>query len=151
MECPNCHFHNMPGNTRCLKCGGQLGLAKATISVEPPRASARSKRLRKWLPRWTHVLRPARLEEQAQEAAGRLNQARAPGSAIARAIVPGWGQWYLGNAARARNYFVPWLLLVVVGLLRWGWLLSSVALYAAICVHGVSIADLLMRPPRRTR
>ena len=43
MECPSCHFHNMPGSRRCLKCGGRLDAAAQAIAVEPPRASARTK------------------------------------------------------------------------------------------------------------
>jgi len=155
MECPNCHFHNMPGNTRCLKCGGRLGVAGAEIGVEPPRASATTKRLRKWLPQWAWRFRPGRLRDQAGAAAvrgaSRLNLALVPAGAMLRMVVPGWAQWYLGNAARGRNYFVPWLMLVLFGLAQWGSLLGSVALYAALCVHGTSIADVLCRPARRVK
>ena len=147
MECPNCHFHNMPGNTRCLKCGGRLDVAAATIVVEPPRASARQKRWRRWLPGWLPRFR-ARLEGEMPVASGPRNTVRLPAGAFLRMIVPGWAQWYLGNAARARNYFVPWLLLIAVGWFAWGSLLASVALYAALCVHGISIAEVLTRPAR---
>ena len=40
---------------------------------------------------------------------------------------------------------------VAAGLFRWGSLLAGVALYAALCVHGISIADLLCRPARRAK
>jgi hypothetical protein len=148
MECPSCHFHNMPGNHRCLKCGSRLDVAATTMAVEPPRASARAKRLRKWLPRWTQFFRPSRLRDEALAAAERNNLVRLPAGALVRMVVPGWGQWYLGNAARARNYFVPWVMLVLFGLVNWGSLLGSVALYGALCFHGISIADLLSRPAR---
>ena len=39
-------------------------------------------------------------------------------------------------------------MLVLFGLVDWGSLLASVALYGALCVHGISIADLLSRPAR---
>ena len=101
------------------------------------------------------AFRPGRLREQAGAAAGRgarrLNLARVPAGGMLRMVVPGWAQWYLGNAARGRNYFVPWLMLVLIGVANWGSLLGSVALYAALCVHGTSIADVLCRPARRMK
>jgi hypothetical protein len=142
----------MPGNTRCLKCGGRLDVAAAEIAIEPPRASAAAKRLRKWLPHWTRRFRPGGMRDQAPTAArpggGRLNMARLPAGCYPRMVVPGWGQWYLKNAARGRNYFIPWLVLMLVALLRWETVLANVALYAALCVHLISIADLLCRPVR---
>jgi hypothetical protein len=140
----------MPGNTRCLKCGGRLGLATAEIVVEPPRASAGAKRLRKWLPRWTRLFYPGRSRDEAHAARPRKT-ARLPAGAFVRMIVPGWGQWYLGNAARARNYFVPWLGLLLMAMFSGRTVLASVALYAALCVHSISIADLLCRPARKMR
>ena len=60
-------------------------------------------------------------------------------------------QWYLGNVRRARNYFVPWIILILYGLACWGTLSGSVALYAALCVQATSIADVFSRPVRRKK
>jgi hypothetical protein len=141
----------MPGNTRCLKCGGRLGLAGAEIAIEPPRASAGTKRLRRWLPRWTQAVHAGRMRDAVGRGTDRLNLPRLPAGCFPRMIVPGWGQWYLGNAARARNYFIPWLTLVVLSSFRWHTVLGSVALYAALCIHAISIADLVCRPAREVK
>lgn len=45
MQCPSCQFENMPGSGHCARCAASLMLQSAEIDVNPPRASALSKRL----------------------------------------------------------------------------------------------------------
>src|SRR3990172_10935787 len=40
MECPRCQFENLPGQTRCFKCGSILASPGGVIAIEPPRMAA---------------------------------------------------------------------------------------------------------------
>ena len=153
MECPNCHFHNMPGNTRCLKCGARLDVAAATIVVEPPRASARTKRWRRWLPRlalWLGLSGPARLQDST---GGRPQQPAAQHGAGAggghlAADRARLGPVVFGQRGPGAELFCPLAGTGGGGAARLGTLLGSVALYAALCIHGISIAEVPTRPAR---
>jgi hypothetical protein len=147
MQCPSCDFQNMPGNTRCLRCGASLEMATASIGVEPPRASARSKRLRKWLPSSPRIA--MRLQRAWEAVPGRAleewRRAELPANCMPRLIVPGWAQAYLGDRVPARRFFWAWLGLGLVGLVCYGSQLGELCLGGMVAVHSGSIIDACWR------
>ena len=44
MQCPSCHFENMPTMTNCCQCGAPLAADSMAIDVHPPRARSLEKR-----------------------------------------------------------------------------------------------------------
>ena len=43
MRCARCEFENIPGQTRCIRCGSILEAGSAVIDIYPPRMPAWSK------------------------------------------------------------------------------------------------------------
>ena len=117
MQCPSCQFENLPGSPACGRCGAQLTLSTAAIDVHPPRASARAKQLRRWLP-------AQRLSTSGREVMTRLFGVLRPQfewpcssqGVFLRMAVPGWPQRYLGHQHRARFIFGLYLALLLAGL-----------------------------------
>jgi hypothetical protein len=147
MQCPNCHFENMPGNTACVRCGGSLQLATADVSVEPPRAPRWAKRVRPWLPwpsyryqrgdvlRWWRSAVPTMLTKPATLGTDM--------GVWLRMLIPGWAQRHSGQPMRGAYYFFIWLAFAVLAVLAYGLWLGDVALLLMLCVHAVSILDIL--------
>jgi hypothetical protein len=142
MQCASCEFQNMPGNTRCLRCGATLQLATAAVDVEPPRASSRSKVLRRFVP--GSVTRTA-LQFRRSQAIEQWRRAQLPAGCLPRLAVPGWAQAYLGNRVQARRFFWSWLGLGLAGLLCYGSQLGAVWLGGMVAVHVGSIIDVSWR------
>jgi hypothetical protein len=149
MQCPSCHFQNMPGLGSCGRCGTSLTLATATIDVNPPRASRAARRVRRVV--------PTRLFFRARDAAGAASRAvtgsivedsRIPlpePAILSRLIVPGWAHIHSGLPIRGWFFLGAYLPLLVFGLLRWGTFFGSVALGLAFSVHASSVMDILIR------
>ena len=52
MRCARCEFENIPGQTRCIRCGSILEVGSAVIEIHPPRMAAWRKPFRdvmRWL------------------------------------------------------------------------------------------------------
>jgi hypothetical protein len=149
MECPSCQFNNMPGNARCLRCGSALQLATAAISVEPPRASARRKWLRKQFNgrRWWYWARDAS-SGAGRSLASELTRETVTGGLDlglwARSLFPGWAHWHAGYRLRG----------AIIALIYWPALLAMLAtvggpsgtfwLGAMLAIHAASLIDLLI-------
>jgi len=149
MECPSCQFNNMPGNTRCLRCGGALQLASAAISVEPPRASAPSKWLRRWFNgrRWWYWSRSAAAgtgRNLASELTRRTVTSGLDLGLAARSLIPGWAHWHAGYRLRgtviASIYWASLLAMVATIGTPWG----ATWLGVLLAVHAGSLIDLLV-------
>lgn len=147
MQCPSCQFENMPGLTRCGRCAGVLATGEVQIDVQPPRAGARRKRLRRRL-----SALPA-----ARERLGRLSEKLAGGvipdwrmpdvpesSLLWRMIVPGWAQHFCGHRLRGHLFFWTYLLLAVAGVLTFGMGLGPLLIGAALACHALSILDMVL-------
>lgn len=147
MQCPSCQFENMPGLTRCGRCGGALHSGAVQVDVNPPRATARRKRLRK------QFSALPKLREQAEILSGRVGMTlipewtmpHAPESSILwRLIVPGWAQSYLGHRIRGRIIFGSYLACFLSGLLMIGTGWGTLLLGLAVAGHAVSILDIVL-------
>ncbi|MBI3409524.1 MAG: hypothetical protein HY040_14380 [Planctomycetes bacterium] len=150
MQCPSCRFENMPGLDACGRCGSNLKLATAVLDVEPPRATAWQKRLRRWLPwysanRFRYAARDGRAA-----AADLLDEAGFPlpePSILLRFLVPGWAHFFCGQKARGRLFLGAFLGLFGGGILCWGSGLGNFLLGLAVSVHASSVIDILFRRP----
>jgi hypothetical protein len=148
MECPNCHFQNMPGNSACMQCGASLTLTSAAIAIHPPRASTTSKWLRSWFPalRYYHWLR-YRIDEldifrlpawvSAACVVAQLNPGTWP-----RMVIPGWGHAHQGQFARGRWFLIGWLATALLCAFTFGSGISAVFAGLVLAVHGGAIVDL---------
>jgi type IV secretory pathway protease TraF len=134
----------MPGAPVCGRCGAQLRLAAAPIDVNPPRASARAKQLRRWFP-WYHFA--AELRAALTRLSGALSPEfdwdRLPAGIFLRMVVPGWPQRYLGQPQRGRIMLWLYLGLLLVGLVSIGTTFGGLVLGTALAVHISSIIDVL--------
>lgn len=137
----------MPGLTRCGRCGGALHSGAVQVDVNPPRATARRKRLRK---QFSAV---PKLREQAETLSAQVGKTLIPewvvpdvpeSSILWRLLVPGWAQSYLGHRIRGRIFFWSYLACFLSGLLMigtgWGtWLLGL-----AVAGHAASVLDIVL-------
>jgi signal peptidase I len=140
MQCVNCQFENMPGSAHCARCGTSLRLASLAISIEPPRATAWQKRLRRLVPwqlRWRAY--------QSASVTRRDLDVELPGAGLAlRLLIPGWPQWYRGQARRGALLLAGYLASVLLGLATWGSILGSTCWGLAVGLHALSCFDALV-------
>src|SRR5512146_3281178 len=61
MRCARCEFENIPGQTRCIRCGSILEAGSAVIDIYPPR-----------MPAWSRPLRAARRWVRTQRVLSRM-------------------------------------------------------------------------------
>jgi hypothetical protein len=141
----------MPGNARCLRCGGALQLAAATIRIEPPRASAGAKWLRRYVNgrRWWFWTRAA-TASAGHNLVDELTRGSVTGGLdlglLVRSLLPGWAHWHAGYRLRG----------AIVALVYWPALLAMLStvgtewgtfwLGIILAVHAASIIDLLIAP-----
>jgi hypothetical protein len=150
MQCPNCHFENMPGNPACGRCGASLQLQAAAIAVHPPRAGAWQKRWRQWFPwrkRMYTVQEFARhaVPRSAREAViGGLDLRHLTLGLACRMLVPGWAQLHLGHRRRGFALLAIWATLLLTSIVCFGTVLSGWSFGFAVAVHAISISDLFI-------
>lgn len=148
MQCRNCRFQNMPGTDVCGRCGTSLGLATAVFDVNPPRAGRWSKRFRQLVPtgRAYYASRDA-LTRPRFAAAATVNRIAAhapvfpPLAVMARMIVPGWPNFYVGQRWRGRIAVWGWLVCLIPGLFWFGTTAGSILLGLAFSVHSSAVLD----------
>jgi hypothetical protein len=140
----------MPGNTGCVRCGTSLRLSELALAVQPPRASARAKRLRNWIPtlRYFYLVRDSLQQFSARWTPSIqrfIMVARLPAGAWPRLIVPGWAHWYLGEGRRGFLFLLGWLTLAGLTLLTFGSALSAMFAGFMVAVHAGAATDLMWR------
>lgn len=127
----------------CGRCGTSLALASLAIDVHPPRASARAKRWRRFLPAGRFAF-GRQLGELARQMTG-FSPGDGPASPVLlRLVVPGWAQAFLGHARRGKWFLGAYLGCLLLGLLMLGSPLGSVWLGLALAVHLSSALDVVM-------
>jgi signal peptidase I len=138
----------MPGVDVCGRCGSRLGLRTLAIDVHPPRAGALAKRLRRWLPLRSayYGVRDAGrafVRESGLAASWQGNFSGTVGGLFARAIVPGWPQFYLGQKWSGRLFLGSYLGLMFLALLLFGTTLGMLFAGLAFSVHVSSCVSVL--------
>jgi signal peptidase I len=149
MQCPSCHFENMPGLDSCGRCGTSLSLVAAAIDVHPPRASRAARRVRRVVP--GHLVYRARdaARDASRAITGSIVQdSRVPlpePGILSRLMVPGWAHLYSGLRIRGWFFLGIYCPLIILGVTRWGTPLGSIAGGLAFSVHAASVMDILIR------
>ena len=138
MQCVNCHFENMPGLDHCGRCGASLRIATAVIDVHPPRHEIADSRPLNCS--GTHSVGPL----QPQSARIRFTALDCPPAlVIARLIIPGWPQLYLGQKIRGWFFLMSYFGFLIAGVLLLGTGFGSILLGLAVAVHASSVIDLV--------
>jgi hypothetical protein len=147
MQCPNCHFENMPGSAGCGRCGTSLQLTSATIAVHPPRASVWMKRLRRWLPLGRQyysfrgvLMAPLKTFGPSIEGIALRDLSIAT---LLRMLIPGWVQIHEGLLTRGRLFLVAWIVPLLGSVLFIGSTIGATLFGLALAVHTASILDRL--------
>jgi hypothetical protein len=131
VRCARCHFENIPGQERCVRCGSVLEAGAAALEVHPPRMPAWRRPFR-YFTRWLRSHRPA----------GSRRPAVAPRRAgsdllfgLALNVVPGLGYLLRGRWREVRLLVAAWLVLVSAGIFFYGSTAGSLLLGLAIGIH----------------
>jgi hypothetical protein len=120
MRCQRCQFENMPGESRCFRCGSALEGASITVDIHPPRM-ARWKRPLRSVFRWirVHNILPKAIAEPKVPAFLKIMS----GSAfwgIILSIVPGLAQFVEGRFREVRWWVLSWIVVLLVGFFFYG-------------------------------
>ncbi|MCU0915704.1 MAG: S26 family signal peptidase [Planctomycetes bacterium] len=120
MRCARCEFENIPGQTRCIRCGSILEGGAAVIEIYPPRMPAWKKPGRDAL-RW---LRGSRLRpEKPVMPCLRRGFRTAVSDSLAGlllSIVPGLGHALVGRFREVRLWVLLWAIALGLGLFLYG-------------------------------
>ncbi len=135
MRCQRCQFENVPGESRCFKCGSILSGQSVTVDVHPPRMGkfarpfrAVFRRLRTWqvlpdggiqawFPDWLKIMSWNAF------------------FAIALSIAPGLAHLAQGRFRQIRWYFVGWVVFISVGMFLYGSNLGFLLVGLAVAAH----------------
>ncbi len=144
MQCASCHFENMPGVTACGQCGANMQLGAAAIDINPPRAGAWKKHLRRWLPfRGISYRLGNYFASLSFELIPRLRPDQPSLPIYLRMIVPGWAQMAVGRTMLGRALLRFYLGMILLSFLFFGSLLGGFFFGLAIAIHASSIVDVV--------
>ncbi len=141
MRCVNCQFANMPGVTRCGRCGSTLEMGSLAVDVHPPRATPWAKRLRRWFPVFSPALSRARnAGADVYRRVGRGVAGSAEGLSLtpgmaALLLVPGAMLFRLGRRTLGRAFLGAYLGFLAAGLVFLGTYFGSACLGLVFSVH----------------
>ena len=127
MECPQCHFHNIPGQTRCLQCGSAL-VIEQTGRIHPPRMPA-------WKRPWRGLVRLFR--RSFARYLPRINIPRFvdPTGSLLLSVIPGLGHLNENKFRDVRWLVLGWGVCLLLGIFLFGSLWAAVLLGLAIGLH----------------
>lgn len=132
MQCPRCHFENMPGQSRCFKCGSVLDAKEAAVNVQPPRMAKWKKPFRLTVRR---LRRLKKTNRSLRAGRGDITWGTSPPGAVSGlllSIIPGLAHLAAGRFSRVRWYCLAWLILLVgAGYLfgsTWGFAMLGLAI-----------------------
>jgi hypothetical protein len=131
MQCNQCHFENMPGLTRCFKCGSVL-VASEPLDVNPPRM----RRWKKPLRDFNRMIRGSGVAWQIPRPAWIKSVADDIFLGMVVSVIPGLGHYLYGRLRSVIWLLLIWLLLILGCIFMYG---SSVAMFLfglAIGLHG---------------
>jgi len=156
MQCPNCHFENMPGSAACVRCGSAVAFSAVSVAVQPPRAAPWRKRSRRWLPwrRPWYAVRDGAIEIEnwlgRQTNEPLLVSFWTPALAM-RSFFPGWVHWRLGHRGRGAVFALLFWPMTIIGLLTLGSPVGGFLIGLALWAQWGSLIDLWTQPDDRWR
>ncbi|MCE5184639.1 MAG: S26 family signal peptidase [Planctomycetaceae bacterium] len=138
MRCLQCEFENMPGLTKCMRCGSVLQ-APAAVEVHPPRMSRWKKPVR-------HIMRSLRQTVPAAAWSDEEHRfhifpewlrkaSRVSFFGAVLSFIPGFAHIIQRRFFSIRWWVLAWLVLLLGGLFLFGSTLGQILLGAAVGVH----------------
>ena len=121
MQCNQCHFENMPGLTRCFKCGSVL-VASEPLDVNPPRMPRWKKPLREF----NRIIRGSGVAWQIPKPKWIESVADDSFLSICFSIIPGLGQFLYGRFRSIVWLVGAWLVLILASIFMYA---SSIAMF----------------------
>jgi hypothetical protein len=147
MRCQQCQFENVPGESRCFKCGSVLGGQNVPVDIHPPRMSKwqgpfrvaiRRLRCLRVLPEGgIHAWMPERLKIMSGNAF----------LALILSIVPGLAHLIQRRFRQVLLYLILWIVFLPAGVFLygsdWGYLLIglAIAMHAWIAFHSALLKE----------
>jgi hypothetical protein len=157
MQCPSCHFENMPGVSNCGRCGAALNLGSAAVNVYPPRARRWARPFRRFFYFFTRTryLPAGWLEGRAGKWAAKgadmlrdeinsFKNDRIPWRIVMRMALPGWPQLFLSRRLQGRIFLCGFLTFMPLGLFFAGTGLGGFFMGLALALHAASIIDIVI-------
>ena len=136
MRCQRCQFENVPGESRCLKCGSILSPDSVAVDIHPPR-------MVKWKGPFRAAGRWFRLHRILLE-----NSVRIPAPAFLKimsadaylsivvSIIPGLAHILEGRFREVRWFVLAWFSAICAGIFFYGNTLGLTLLGVAVGLHG---------------
>lgn len=143
MECPSCTFQNTPGTASCVRCSGRLDFSG--VEITPPRAGRHG--LSRWARVWASIARFRLGNALADLRTALMADDRAEVSrvALALSIIPGAGQWAVGQRVLGTLLFLVWGVLLAASTLFIGTPYSYMLGGAIVGWHCLAV-NLIARP-----
>jgi hypothetical protein len=135
MRCVRCEFENIPGETRCIRCGSILELDPGVVSIYPPRMPAWHKPLRdirRRLRGW-HLIPETTPGSRAHRVLGPMVSGGVVGLPLS--IIPGFAHLLSGRVREVRLLVPLWLLVLGAGLFLYGSPIGFLLIGLAIGIH----------------
>ena len=123
MQCPRCQFENLPGQTRCFKCGSVLASPGGAIAIEPPRMAAWKRPFRSMSKSFRGLMPTPRLpRDRTARPSYRGESLMAVESlgSLVFGLVPGLPYVLTGQFKRIRLLWLAWLVLFCLGAFFYG-------------------------------
>lgn len=135
MRCARCDFENIPGQSRCIRCGSILEAGGAVIQIHPPR-----------MPAWKGPLRDAMRRLRGSHLVPQRSLASFVGprfeavvsdtmAGLALSIIPGLAHLLSGRFKEVRLFVALWFSLLSTGLFLYGSQIGWLLIAAAIGIH----------------
>jgi hypothetical protein len=131
MRCQRCQFENMPGESRCFRCGSALEGATIAVDVHPPRMARWKGPLRSIL-RW--IRRHITLPEVKVPAFLKIMSGNALAGVIL-SIIPGFAHLIAGRFREVRWWVLCWIAVLFVGMFFYGGGIGLLFLGFAVGIH----------------
>jgi hypothetical protein len=135
MRCQRCQFENIPGESRCFKCGSILGDHNVPVDVCPPRMS-------KWQGPFRSLVRQLRFWSALPEESFygwvpdwmKIMSGNAFLS-LFLSIVPGLAHFTQRRFRQVRWYLVAWFVFLLTGMFLYGGFLGFLLIGLAVAMH----------------
>ncbi len=135
MRCARCEFENIPGETRCIRCGSVLELGPGAVAIYPPRMPTWRKPFRaalRCLRTW-HLAPAKSAPPRVQRVLGSVVSDGLVGLVLS--IIPGFAHLLSGRLREVRLLVPLWLVVLGAGLFLYGSPIGFLLIGLAIGIH----------------
>jgi hypothetical protein len=135
MRCQRCQFENIPGESRCFRCGSALEGAAITVDIHPPRMARWKKPFRsifRWFRRQS--IFPEAVAEPKVPAFLKIMSGNAL-AGVLLSIVPGLAHFVEGRFREVRWWVLGWIVVLLIGVFFYGSGTGFLFLGFAVGIH----------------